>query len=303
MNEKTRKEGREFAKFLESLPEEVRVATNSRVQEDSEAEHNEFREAFAAKMCYVCGDALDSFNKDRPCLHWLLKPAAFTKRDFPSVTARYGIFQIQSYLRWVANEEAFATNINDLAGEGTGKRIELTIKWRDCDWAFSMGEGDYQGHEGGADGSDQPHYHFQMRYKKQAFIRYNDFHIQLRDADVHSIEAMRALPGVATPMWFGGEGMSDVLNEETVEHIAETSTPTDDPERGAFNLNTMIFAKDGEQLRGEDLLALFDEAREKGVTVASLASKIKNAHVQTLIGPGDGVVEQAPRSGGRKRRR
>src|SRR6202035_814990 len=85
-----------------------------------------------------------------------------------------------------------------------------------------------------------PHYHFQMRYNKQAFIRYNDFHIPLRDRDVHSIEAMRALAGVARPMWFGGEGMSDLLSEEAVEHIVKTSEPTLDADAATTRMDTFI---------------------------------------------------------------
>jgi hypothetical protein len=37
---------------------------------------------------------------------------------------------LESYLRWVANEEAIAKNINDLAAEGTGKLVELTIMYK-----------------------------------------------------------------------------------------------------------------------------------------------------------------------------
>ncbi len=303
MSEKTRDEGRDYARFLESLPLHVRAATNQRIMEDAHAEHHKFQTAFRDGDCYACGGRLDAFNAQRPCLHWLLKPVGFTKHHFMAVTARYGVFQLQSYLRWVANEETFARNINDLADEGTGKLIELTITWRDCEWGFSCSEGDYRGHDGGKDGSDRPHYHFQMRHKKQAFIRYNDFHIPLRDRDVHSIEAMRALPGVARPMWFGGEGMSDVLSDETVEHIVKGSKPTLDEGQATFRMQTIIMADEGTTISGDELNKLFQEAREKGVTVASLVDKLPNVRAETFVMPGDGVAEQAPRSGGRKRKR
>jgi hypothetical protein len=86
--------------------------------------------------------------------------------------------QIQLFLRRVANEEGFAKNINDLAVEGSGKIVELTIKAKDKEWSFSCGDGDYEGHKRESPNSRRPHYHLQMRVNGLPFIDYNNFHLR-----------------------------------------------------------------------------------------------------------------------------
>lgn len=127
-------------------------------------------------------------------MHWLMMPVGFTRQYFMDVMMRYSISQLQAFPRWVANEEGVARNINDLREEGTGKLVELTIGYKDCEWAFSCAEGDYLGHASASTESQRPHYHFQMRYKRQAFVRYDDFHIPLHDSDILTMEATRAAP-------------------------------------------------------------------------------------------------------------
>ncbi len=215
----------------------------------------------------------------------------------------WGMFQIQLFLRRVANQEGFARHINDLSDEGTGKLIELTIRWNDYEWAFSCGEGDYLGHESASEASRVPHYHFQMRRKKQAFIRYNEFHVPLSEADIYSIEAKRVAPGLVHHMFAGGESMSDLLNDETVEFVARTGERADDEAEATFKMDHFIVADEGTTIDCVELGNIIEESREKRVTVASLLPRLKNVSVQTLVTPASGVVEQAPRSGGRKKRK
>lgn len=51
------------------------------------------------------------------------------------------------------------------------------------------------------------------------FIRYNDFHLPLSAADVGFLEFMRSNPCKVKGRIFGGTGMSEVLDESTLEHI------------------------------------------------------------------------------------
>jgi hypothetical protein len=53
-------------------------------------------------------------------------------------------------------------NINDLADEGTGKLVELTIKYKNLQWSFSCSDNDLSGHDGGGEQSTRPHWHFQV---------------------------------------------------------------------------------------------------------------------------------------------
>ncbi len=120
MSEKFRQKGQDFAKFLQSLPESERQRGNRTSFEEAKAEQEEFTEKYKQGICYLCNAPLDSFNRAVPCVHWLLKPKGFGKGDFPAVTKKFRCVQLQSFLRWVANEESFARNINNLPDEGTG---------------------------------------------------------------------------------------------------------------------------------------------------------------------------------------
>lgn len=296
-------EGRAFAEFLRSLsPEEIAYG-NARELERAKRDHAKFQEAFRNGSCSLCEVPLDCFSLTTPCVHWLLRPRGFTKRHFPLVTAEFGLFQIQAYLRWVANEGALAQNINDLAVEGSGKFIELTIKYGQFEWAFSCGEGDYLGHTGAASDAARPHYHFQMRVNRAAFIRYNDFHVPLSRMDIVKLEAIRTAPDKIRSGFYGGEGMSDVLNEPTIEEVVKRGIAAADEENPPIKLDSIVIAEDGSSISGDEVADLVDEARAKKVTISSLLHRLPNVRVTTIVTPGPGVVEQAPRQGGRRRGR
>jgi len=170
MSGEIRIKGHDFAKFLETLSAEEIAHGNEVNFQRAKAEYQSFLEYFNRGSCYLCEHPLASFDKNSPCPHWLLRPKGFKKNHFPALTQRYGFFQIQSFLRWVANQDGFAKNINDLIEEGTGTKIfEVTIKYKNLEWAFSCAESDYQGHSTTQHGSLQ-HYHFQMRIDQRSFI-------------------------------------------------------------------------------------------------------------------------------------
>jgi len=290
-------EGRDFAEFIRNLTPETREEVNRKALEQAEQEFQEFKAAFEVGGCYMCGHELTSFDAANPCIHWLLRPAGFTKRHFPGVAKAFSFFQIQSYLRWVANHGAFAQNINDLAIEGTGKFIELTIRYGVYEWAFSCGESDYAGHQTESPDSQVPHYHFQMRVNRAAFIRYNDFHVPFSRQDIHQLEAMRHAPDIIRGRFPSGEGMGDLLHEDRLEQIVAQGKAAPDADQALIKLDTFIVAEPGTAISGDDLAALIEEAKAKGGTLASVVKKLPNVKVQTMISPGPGVVEQAPRSG------
>ena len=58
--------------------------------------------------------------------------------------------------------------------------------------------------------------------------------------------------------------------------------------------------EEGKAIRGEDLYEIIQEAKTKGVTVASLIHKLPNAQTRVIVSPGPGVVEQAPRNSVKK---
>jgi hypothetical protein len=277
-----------------------RLGINERIWQETLEEHKLFSEAFKAGQCYLCGDALTKFDRAKPCLHWLLKPEGFGKKHFERLAKHHSWAALESYLRWVANEEAIAKNINDLAAEGTGKLVELTIMYKNLEWSFSCGANDLSGHEGGGEHSKRPHYHFQMSVDGKPFIRYNDFHLPLSEADVGVLEYMRQNPGKVRRLLPGGAGMNDALDEDMLGQHLDRMKPSEETESALVKFRTNIVAEPGKKISGDDLYHLIQAAKAEGVTAASKMHELKGASVLTLVFPGPSVARQATRSG-RKR--
>jgi hypothetical protein len=290
----------ELVERLEVMSPEERNKISEENIRQTQAEYTEFLSAFRIGECYICGKPLSSFSKKAPCIHWLLKPKGFKKNDLPEIAMRFGFFQIQTYLRWVANTQGFAKHINDLPEEGSGtKLIELTIRYRNLEWSFSCAETDYIGHQT-SQHAKHPHYHLQMRVDQRPFINYSDFHVPFVEGDILSIEAKRKLPHIVKHKFPYGEGMAEILNDDTVEMLIEQSTGGGAGDDASLHFDTIAMADEGTTIRGEDLYEIIQEAKAKGVTVASLIHKLPNARTRVLVTPGPGVVEQAPRAGRKK---
>jgi hypothetical protein len=129
MTESIRERAQSFAKFMSSLPPEEIERVNKLNRKEAIEQHKQFSEAKTGR-CSFCGDGLTAFDPATPCRHWLLKPEGIRKEHIEQVATQFSWGVLENYLRWVANEEAFAKNINDLADEGTGKLLELTIKYK-----------------------------------------------------------------------------------------------------------------------------------------------------------------------------
>jgi hypothetical protein len=294
--------GKQFGDFVAALPQEELDRGNTAGKERGAAEHQQFQDAFKRGDCYLCGEPLTSFAEDKPCAHWLLNPPGFRKRHFALVTERYGYHQLQNYLRWVANEDGFARNINDMPEEGSGKMLEVTIRYKELEWSFSCTANDFRGHGTGAHA--KPHYHFQMRDGARIAIRFNDFHVPFSEYDVISIVAERDHPEKIKRHYLGGEGMNTVMNEAVVEHLIDNATTDGGEAIGDLKFDTILEADEGTTISGDDLQKVIDEAREKKVPLASLLrqGRIPNASAKTIVTPGPGVVEQSIRSGREKKR-
>ena len=297
MTDNWQTKGKQYGAFLRTIPKEELEKINKEARERAEAEHKEFQAAFKGGRCYLCGSELICFDEQQPCAHWLLNPHGFRKRHFPAVTEKYGFFKLQNYLRWVANEGGFAVNINDLKEEGSGKLIELTIRYDKIEWAFSCTKNDFNGHGSGK--HQQPHYHFSMRDGARTLIRFNDFHVPLTEYDVVSLTAELENPDFIRRQFLGGEGMNDVMKENVLEHLIENASSIGNPEEADFEFQHILQADDGTTMRGDDIQALYQEAKERGVTLGSLLrqGRIPNAKVTTIVTPGPGVVEHNIRSG------
>lgn len=250
MDGRIAEKGKDFARFLLSLSEEEKADMRKQQIEESNAEYSEFENFFADGKCYICKKPLKTFSSGSPCLHWLLRPKGFKKKHFLSVFEQYGFFETQTYLRWIATQEAKLSNINDMAIEGTGKKFEVTIRYRNLEWSFSCSDSDYSGHKTTTNGSF-PHYHFQMRFESQPFIRFNDFHIPFTERELIHIEAMASSDGKIVPKFLNGHGMADVFNDEMLEKVLADAPPVDDEKYGVFHTSTLVMAEEGKVISVE----------------------------------------------------
>jgi hypothetical protein len=304
MTESINQRAQSFAKFMSGLPPEEIARVNDLSRKEAAEQHKQFTEAFKAGRCSFCGDALTAFDPAKPCRHWLLKPEGVRKEHIEEIATLFSWSVLENYVRWLANEEAFAKNINDLADEGTGKLLELTVKYKNLEWSFSCGASDLVGHDSGGEHSKLPHWHFQMYVDGKPFVRYNDFHIPLSEADAGFLEFMRRNPGKVQRRLAGGAGMNEVFDESMLEQlvtIGRSGTTDEEAEGAPIKLDTIVMAEPGKAINGEDIYKLIQEAKAEGVTVTSKLRGLKDVSVQTFVSPGPGVVRQAPRSG-RKRR-
>ena len=197
----------------------------------------------------------------------------------------------------MANEEAFAKNINDLAEESSGKKlIELSIRYKNLVWSFSCAPTDYEGHAT-SQFAQHPHYHVAMTIDGRPFISFNDLHLPFSYRDIQSIEAMRLAPDIFRPSFPKGEGMGDILTDDNLEKILEAAgLPVEDAD-GTFNISTLMFADEGKQINGDDIYKAAQRAKREGTSIAHQLKNVPNATVRTFVQPGDAVVEQAHRQG------
>lgn len=297
MSEELRQKARSIAENIARQdPSQIQQA-NMHALEQAADEFRRFKEGFDSGNCYLCGRPLATFSEKNICLHWLLKPKGFKKKHFPSLGLTYGFFRMQSYLRWVANQEGFAKNINDMQDESAGNRIsEVTICYRHLEWSFSCSESDYLGHPG-TQHSRHQHFHFQMRVGGKQFINYSDFHVPFAEEDIIKIESIRAFPEAFTHQFPFGWGMEDALSEEMLPEIINSATiRTDDADPSVFSISSVVQADEGHLISGDDIADLIEEAKRKKVALSSLLHKLPNTRSQTIVSPGSDVVDKAPRS-------
>ncbi len=281
-----------------STPEETAAANRQEFQRAA-IEHADFLAYFERGVCYLCHAGIPVFDEANPCVHWLLNPKGFRKRHFPEVFARFGYYELQAYLRWVASVEAACRDINDLVGEHSGKKkIDLTIRWSKLEWSFSCSASDMRGH--GKPIGSQPHYHFQMASNGKVIIKYNDFHVPFSEDDLRMLYLTEHHPEFARHEFAFGNGMQELM-AQSAERLVKGARPTSDSDSATLHIQTIIRARTPNGIAGEDLRAIIDEARQKGVTLASLAHKL-GGNTLTIIEPGPGVPsprERRPR--GRRR--
>jgi len=293
---------KDMENFIKKLPQEKIDEINKKEIENTKQQYKDFTENFEKGICYMCKEKLDSFNEQKPCVHWLLRPIGFKKQHFNLVLQKANFSNIDSYLRWVANQDKKLQNINDLSEEKKDSMMfEYIIKYKKFEWSFSCSNNDFEGHKNCRQGNF-PHWHFQMRIDNQPFINFGDFHIPLSHYDKYVIRVKRnEIENISHYDGFGS-GMEAFFKNLKPDEILKHAKTTDDFDNATIHTSYMIQAEPGQTISGDDLQDLMDESRKTGKPLWNLLPKLKNAKATAIVSPGDGVPEIFHRKGGRNKK-
>lgn len=257
--------------------------------------HKSFIDNYHKEHCYLCDKDFKTISKEDPCVHWLLRRGKFKNKDIVLITKKFGYHNICAYLRWCANAERVAANINDLKDEAPeGKVLSSTIRWKNIEWSFDCSPNDLAGH--GNSNSDFPHYHFQMRIDGRQFINFNDYHLPFSDVDIF-IMRLSKKPGFNTNYGVHGVGMQDAMSMDPNDIVNHTSA-TDVEGEAVFNIQTMMTSP-GKPMKGEDIYAAYKESKRTGRTMASIfREKFEgdDVYIETIVSPSETVPKITPRT-------
>lgn len=290
---------KDLRKFIESIPQEE-VDRQTRLQAENNASvYKEFTDGLKIGKCFLCSGQMNSFEEGRPCFHWFTYPTGIKKKPFESYLKNaIGFFQLDSYFRWLANTEKPIANINDLKDETSSTSyIETTYKYKNIEWAFSIGHTDKEGHPNAQVGSI-PHYHIQMKVDDRIFLKFNDFHIPFSDGDLFTISMLDQAPDKVKLGHSYGHGIGILEDEENLDLIDDAMTITDDIENAPFNRQTLIEAPEGQTISGEIIQQAIEESKRTKKPIGKILQRLlSDAKITTILTPGDGIPKMTKRSG------
>ena len=172
----------------------------------------------------------------------------------------------------------------------------MTIRYKNIEWAFSVGETDLEGHENSKVG-DVPHYHLQITENDRIVLRFNDCHIPFSDEDLMMIEIKKQMGNELKLEHIGGDGMESLSDEEFARLADEASIVTDDFENATFNTQTLVEGPEGGIPMETINKAIQESAQTKEPIRKILERLMPDLKQTTIISPGDGVPKMTKRSG------
>lgn len=285
-----------FNEYLSKLSDkEIKEHNEKKIAKDKQ-DFTNFEQALSGGICYYCKYPIAHFSEKKPCFHWLLKPKGFKKRHFPILFKIKSFHEINSYLRWTANTQGVAKNINDLEEEkNPSKVIEETIRYKNLEWSFSCSKTDREGHKDKHEGKE-PHYHFEMKVDGLVIINFNGFHVPFHTYDEYCFAMKDGKFPRASYHAFQGAGMQDFYDSVEAEKMLEYMHSTDEEEKAEFKLDTFVQADQGFKISGDDIYEIIQESKRTGAPIAKLIKKLKNVKIITTISPGPGIPEISKRN-------
>lgn len=286
-------------KFLDKLTPEFIEEKNHQQSEENKAVHKEFISNLRIGKCFMCGLDMNAFIESKPCFHWFTYPSGIKKKNFEKYLQNpIGFFQLDSYFRWLANSEVFMTNINDLKDETSSMSyLETTYKYKNIEWAFSIGKTDLEGHSAAKVGNN-PHYHIQMKVNDNIFLKFNDFHIPFSDQDLFVIELQEQASDKVVKRSSIGAGMSVIEDTEFMRELDEHMLRSANNSTAPFNRQTIIIAQEGESITDEMINNAYEESKRTNIPVSKIIHNyLPGAEVIVQITPGEGMPPMTKRSG------
>lgn len=290
---------KDLRKFIQSIPQNELERQTRFQEEENKRVYKEFIDALNNDECFLCGSKMDTFEESKPCFHWFTYPKGIKKKHFKNyLKSPLSYFRLECYFRWLANTETPIGQINDLKDE-TSKTsfLETTIKYKNIEWAFSIGYTDKEGHIGKKSG-EVPHYHLQMKVDGRVFLKFNDYHIKFTDEDLFTLETMDQAGDLVQIGHSFGHGIGIIENDENLKLIDDAMTIAEDESTATFNRQTLIEAPEGQTISGELVQKAIEESKETKEPIGKILQRyLKDAKVTTIIGSGEGVPKMTKRSG------
>jgi hypothetical protein len=290
---------KDLKKFIESIPQEEVERQTLKQDEENKRIYKKFIDGLKIGNCFLCGGQMESFDEKRPCFHWFTYPKGIRKKHFEKYLENpIGFFKLDSYFRWLANTENPIGNVNDLKDEiSSTSYLETTYRYKNIEWAFSVGHTDIEGHIKSKVGST-PHYHIQMKVDDRIFLNFNHFHIPFSDGDMFIIELLEQAPDKVKMGHSFGYGIGILEDEENIERIDDSLLATDDYENAPFNRQTLIEMPEGQTISNEQIQKAIAESKRTNKPIGKILQEyFKDAKTLTILGPGEGVPKMTKRSG------
>lgn len=280
-----------FLAYVKSLPNEWMEKQNRDHQEESERLYREFKESFPKGECDCCGKSLLTFSKKDVCFHWLLRPKGAKKEDLETLLKAKGYFRAAAYVRWVANEEAFLSRINDLAEDGDEAVFHWSAVYKHIKWTFLCKKNDLQGHPNSQ--AAFPHYHIEIRLDGKVFVKFNDFHIPFSGEDLFNLKC-NSDEHSPIKQSFGsyGAGIKDAFSIPPEKMLSETVS-TDDESQAVYHIQSIITNEAGVPM--EEIAEMIRKSKETGKPVAHFLRE-SGMNAQILISPTDSLPDKEKRS-------
>ncbi|MBK9793103.1 MAG: hypothetical protein IPP60_08375 [Sphingobacteriales bacterium] len=291
-------ENKDIRAFLESIPEEELEMHITLLEEEHDKVYNDFINDLNIGKCFLCGEKMDSIDKSNPCFHWFTYPKGIKKKYFDAYLKNpIEFFKLDCYFRWLANVENPIVNVNDLEeNTSTTSFLETTIKYKNIEWAFSVGQTDIEGHQNSHLGSE-PHFHIQMKVDGNVFLRFNDFHIPFSDLDLFKLAYIEQSGDKSFLNLPYGLGMSILENEELYDIIDEELIVDPEEKDESIRRITTFIASEEQSFSTELLLQALEESeRTKRTLGGTLQKLMSDAKIETSFSVYNGM-KMTKRSG------